>query len=298
MQTHHKSYLAGGLTVLFWSTVATAFKLSLQTLDIYQLLFIASASSTLTLFIVIVVSRRLSILVSQFKILAKPSLLMGMMNPVLYYLILFEAYDRLPAQIAQPINYTWAIVLTFLSIIILKQKIGKQDILAALICYAGVMVISVQGEWAFPGVQDFMGIGFAVLSTIIWAGFWILNIKDERDPFIGMFLNFLLSLPLVFIICALFSDFEFAIDVSFFSAIYVGMFEMSLAFLTWSVALKLSVNTSKISNLIFLSPFISLLLIHHILGEKIVETTYVGLFLIVGGLIYQRLGQANVFQHK
>ena len=38
---------------------------------------------------------------------------LGLLNPVAYYLVLFKAYDLLPAQVAQPINYAWPIVLLY-----------------------------------------------------------------------------------------------------------------------------------------------------------------------------------------
>ncbi|MDA0339564.1 MAG: EamA family transporter, partial [Proteobacteria bacterium] len=66
------------------------------------------------------------------------------------------------------------------------------------------------------------------------------------------------------------------------------LFEMGLAFLFWSQALRLAENTSRVSNLIFLSPFISLIFIHEILGEPIHVTTYAGLGVIVTGLCLQR----------
>jgi hypothetical protein len=71
-------------------------------------------------------------------------------------------------------------------------------------------------------------------------------------------------------------------------AVYIGVAEMAIAFLLWSKALKMAENTSRVSNLVFISPFISLVLIHLILGESIHSTTYIGLLLIVGGLLYQQ----------
>ena len=60
---------------------------------------------------------------------------LGLINPFLYYLVLFKAYDLLPAQEAQAINYTWALMLAFLSVIFLKQKLTLKDILAGIICF-------------------------------------------------------------------------------------------------------------------------------------------------------------------
>ncbi|MBD3641421.1 MAG: EamA/RhaT family transporter, partial [Marinobacter sp.] len=47
--------------------------------------------------------------------------------------------------------------------------------------------------------------------------------------------------------------------------------------------------TSKVSNLIFISPFLSLVFIYFILGEIILPSTYIGLVLIMGGLWLQQL---------
>ena len=47
----------------------------------------------------------------------KKVFILGLVNPFLYYLVLFKAYDLLPAQEAQAINYTWALMLAFLSVI-------------------------------------------------------------------------------------------------------------------------------------------------------------------------------------
>jgi drug/metabolite transporter (DMT)-like permease len=55
------------------------------------------------------------------------------------------------------------------------------------------------------------------------------------------------------------------------------------------MAMKLTDNTARISNLIFLSPFLSLIFIHFLLGEKILFATFIGLILIILGLCCQRI---------
>jgi drug/metabolite transporter (DMT)-like permease len=69
----------------------------------------------------------------------------------------------------------------------------------------------------------------------------------------------------------------------------VGVTEMAAGFLFWSTALKLSNNASRVSNLVFLSPFISLVFIHFILKEPVTLATLAGLTLIVASLICQQL---------
>ena len=77
------------------------------------------------------------------------------------------------------------------------------------------------------------------------------------------------------------------------AGVYTGIFEMGLTFYLWLKALKLAETADKISNLVFLAPFLSLVFISIFLGEHIYYTTFIGLVLIIGGIIYQKVGGAN-----
>jgi drug/metabolite transporter (DMT)-like permease len=291
MENQHKAYLYGIATVLFWSTVASAFKISLKYLDPVQLLLYASIISTMILTLILLVKGRISILFSYSPSQYLHSLKVGLLNPFLYYLVLFKAYDLLPAQVAQPLNYTWALTLAFLSIPLLKQKIGAREIVAGIICYLGVVVISTRGEMVNFSSFNPIGVILALASTVIWSLGWILNTKDDRDPVASLLLAFLFGLPFIFIACMFFSSLTIPDPRGLLGAAYVGTFEMGITFVFWLKALKLSENTAKVGYLIFLSPFLSLLLIHFIVGEEIMASTFIGLVFIVSGLMIQGLGK-------
>lgn len=287
MTNETRAYIYAAITVAFWSTVATAFKLSLAYLDVFQLVLYASISAASVLLVPVIISRQLPLLVTEFRRFPGYSIGSAIMNPLVYYLVLFAAYDRLPAQIAQPVNYTWALVLVLLSIVVLGQRPTRYDLIAILVSYSGVVIIATGGS-NIDLIVDPLGLGLAILSTIIWAGYWILAIRDPRDDRVSMCLNFVTVIPLAMLACGLFSEFSVPFR-GWLGASYVGIFEMGLAFLFWSRALRLATNTSRVSTLIFLSPFVSLLLIHWVLGEHIYTTTYVGLVVIITGLLIQRL---------
>ncbi len=289
MTAQKQAYLYGLLTVLLWSTVATAFKLALKYLDPIQLLLYASLTSTLVLGLVVVVQGN----VKQVFLCSRRdymlSLVLGLLNPCFYYLVLFKAYDLLPAQEAQPLNYTWAITLALLSIPLLKQKISRWDIMGGLVAYAGVFVISTHGDVLSFTFSDPWGVALALFSTLLWALYWIFNTQDTRDPVVGLFLGFAFALPFVFVICWVFSD-VWVVDVrGLYGAVYVGVIEMGITFVLWLSALKKADNTAQVGNLIFLSPFLSLVFIHFLLGEHVLPSTFVGLVLIVMGLVVQQL---------
>lgn len=65
-----------------------------------------------------------------------------------------------------------------------------------------------------------------------------------------------------------------------------GIICNALPYLTWALALDLG-NTAVIANLAYLTPFVSLILTHFVLGEKITVFSVLGLLLIVTGIIIQ-----------
>jgi drug/metabolite transporter (DMT)-like permease len=291
MHKQGMAYRNALVAVLLWSTVATAFKLSLRYLDHAQLLFYSSSVATVLLGAVLLVRGRLGEALPRDGRDAARSVGLGLLNPFLYYAVLFKAYDLLPAQVAQPLNYTWAIALALLSIPILKQRIGARDIAGGLVCYAGVVVISTGGDLASFSVSSPLGVFLALASTVVWALYWIYNTKDDRDPVLRLFINFAFGLPFVAAYCAAVSGFAVEDPAGLLGAAYVGVIEMGVAFVMWLSALRLSENTARVGNLIFLSPFVSLFFIRSLLGEEILGATVLGLVLVVAGIAFQSAGR-------
>ncbi len=288
-KNQRKAYIYGLSAVLLWSTISSAFKISLRYLDSIQILLWADLTAILFLGIVLLIRKKFGLLFGYSRRQYLYSLGVGILNPFLYYLILLKAYDLLPAQEAGPINYTWGITLALLSIPLLKQKISLKDILAILVSYSGVVVISTHGRIFDLHFSSGPGVALALISTIIWSLYWIINTLDSRDPAAGLFLNFLFGLPFILLTCLFFSKLFPADWHGLAGAVYIGLVEMGLGFIFWLTALKLTDNTARISILIFITPFLALVFIHFFVGEKILLSTFTGLVLIVAGLILQRL---------
>lgn len=282
-----EAYLLALTAVLFWSTVPTAFKLGLRFQDNYQMVTGATLVSTLVLFIVIIFQGKLRKLKSLKSIqLLRPALL-GFLNPAFYYLVLFKAYDLLPAQVAQPINMTWPIVLVVISIPLLGQKIGWLSILAMIISFLGVFVLSLQGGNLFTEESGLNGILLALFTSVIWSFYWIFNMKSKIDEVLGLFISFIFA-SFYLLLGGIFRQPFLPIGPeSWYTAAYIGTFEMGLAFVIWLAALKKSATTARISNLVFLAPFLNLFFVHYILGETIYISTIFGIILVVAGIFVQ-----------
>jgi drug/metabolite transporter (DMT)-like permease len=290
MTNQKQAYILAAITVLLWSTVASVFKFSLKYLDSLQLLFYASVTSVLLLFIVIVVQNKVVLFWRYSKRDYLRSFMLGFLNPFLYYVVLFKAYSILPAQEALSLNYTWPIMLVLLSIPLLKQRIGFKSILALIVSFVGVVIIGTRGDLARLQFSNPFGVFLAVGSSVIWALFWIYNMKDERNEVVKLFLNFMFGLIFISAVTFLFSGTGAVTPPinGVLGAIYVGLFEMGITFIVWLKALRLSKTTAKVSNLIFLAPFMSLMFIHFLIKEEISFSTITGLTLIVTGIMIQQ----------
>lgn len=284
MKDQTKAMALGLLTVVLWSTVATAFSITLKHLAPAQLLLVAASISTVFLLLVVVCKHQTQALKNHFRQSWLSSLLFGAVNPFLYYLVLLEAYRLLPAQEAQAINYTWAITLSFMAVPILKQKMRVHDLLAAAFCYFGVLYIATQGNPFSLQFNNSVGVMLALMSTVIWAMYWLLNTKDSRPNLIGLTLNFLFALPLIIVYCYVTDNLSGWSADGIVGATYIGLFEMGISFVLWNSALKLTDNATKVANLIFLAPILSMLWLSQLTDETIQSFTLIGLSLILVGL--------------
>jgi len=288
MKKQNKAYLFALSAVLLWSTVATAFKIALEQVDFIQLLLFSSGVASIILFFIILLERKLPLLAKLSKYEWGMALLRGFLNPFLYYLILFKAYDILPAQEAMTLNYTWPIVLIILSVPLLKQKLSKQSVIAIAISFVGILVIATKGNLLQLQLTNMKGDLLALSTSIVWALFWIINLKCKTDESIKLFLSFsfgfLFTLPVVYY----FSSFSWPNMQGIMAVSYIGLAEMGLTFFLWLNALKNAKRTDQVSQLIYLSPFLSLLFIGYILHEPIHTATFIGLILILTGIIWQK----------
>lgn len=288
MDRSRQSYLFAGLAILFWSTIPTAFKIGLGELDVLTLLTIATVTSTLVLFVIVIVTGKLGTVLKSSQKELISSAILGLINPFLYYIILLKAYKLLPAQVAQPLNMIWPIILVFLSVPVLKQKIPGKSFLALFISFIGVYIISSQGNILHPGKSDPVGVILAAGSSVFWAFYFILNMKDKRDESAKLFTNFLFASGYLIITFLIFRKTSASLSLrGTVASVYVGIFEMGITFYFWLKALQLAPTSDKVSNLVYLAPFISLIFVHFIIKEPVYYTTPAGLLLIISGILIQ-----------
>ena len=281
--TERRALLYGLTSVALWSTVATGFKLGLRELSPAQLLLVGCL---IALVFFALVRAFVTVRMSARQHLVAAG--MGVVNPLAYYLILFEAYDRLPAQIAQPLNFTWAIVIALLAIPMLRQRLPPRGWVGVFVGYAGVLVLLTRGELAGFGHFDAVGVALALASTLLWAWYWIMTVRLGIHPVVLMLNSFAVASVLLAIVCLTTDGLPAISWETLGYGAWVGLVEMGVAFLLWQRALALTGHAGRVGVLIFLAPFLSLVLIATVLGEVIHPSAVAGLVLIVAGLVLAR----------
>ena len=291
--------LAFGLgAVGLWSTMATAFKWALEFSSPMQLIALAATVSWIFFAARLVYLGRLA----QFKQISSATmtrcLALGCLNPALFYWVLFTAYDLLPAQDAMAINYTWGLTLPFIAACFSRALPSAVEVCLALLSYVGILIIVTDGNLAGFEFENISGVMLAIGSTVLWGLSWVINTRtverDQVDPELALLINFSMAVPVLWIILSATGTLPNLNGGTILGGIYVGLFEMGVAFVLWMKAMQLTDTPIRVSSLIFLAPPLSLVFIATVLGETVATSTLTGLVFILAG----RAGQQIVSSRK
>ncbi len=285
-ERERRAWQQGLTAVLLWSTVATAFKLTLAWLSPSEAVALAGLVSWIALMLLVVAQG----LWPQFLYLRRRDWLqaaaLGMLNPVAYYLMLLAAYDLLPAQVAQAVNYTWTIALVLLAIPLLGQRLTRSKATALALGYLGMLIITIGAHNFGSRPLSLTGLGLAFGSTLIWALYWLCTARIRIHQTVLLLAVFSTALPWLALTWILSSGLQLPPWPGLAGGVYIGLLEMGLTFVLWGGALRLTEHASRLAQLVFLSPFLSLVWIWLVLGEEIVPTTPIGMLFVVAGICW------------
>lgn len=287
MKASSRAIVLAAVTVLSWSTVATAFKIALASMGVFEMVFVSVMAALAVHAVWLTVERGCGELRRLPASLWLRFALLGLIAPVSYYFVLFEAYDYLPAQMAQPINYVWPIILSLLIAVIDHKPIPAAKYVGMAVSLAGVTCISLGG--GMEGHVSIAGIAMAVGSALLWALYWIVNdsLKSSVSETASLFLTFFFG-ALYLLVISLFRPLEPVTVQGLLAGCYIGAFEMGIPFICFGIAIRTTDNPALVNQLCFLAPFLSLFFVAMIVGETILPSTYIGLTLIVGGILYNQ----------
>ncbi len=277
-----KSYVYAMISIMFWTTSASAFKLTLKSIDFLSLVLYSNITAVIVLFISNLLFGNLKELMDIRNNLK--SIYMGFIVPFLYYHLLFLGYFLLKGQEMLILNNTWQIFLLILSSIFVTKKFKLNEFVGISISFLGIVVMATKGNILSFNISNPFGVLIGLSCAFIWASYWILGSSDNRKIEIKLFYNFLFGTIYTMLFFIFFGKLKLNLN-GIIGSVYIGLFEMSITFLIYARALSYKEDIGKISNLMYLIPLISLMLLSIIVKEKIEFYTIISAILIVSGII-------------
>ena len=151
--------------------------------------------------------------------------------------------------------------------------------------FAGVIIVTGTDLMHF-NAKILMGAVFCVLGAVSYGIFTALNQKFKYEKRISMMIVLFVTFVLTGVI-NLASGKSFELNgAELLGLAWNGMFSIGIATTSWQVALE-GGNTAKISNLAYITPFLSLIWTSIFLKEKVTVYSVIGLAVIVLGILVQ-----------
>ena len=285
-----KQYKYVAVPIMFWGTLATLNKLLLKSLDAMFVLAVSSIVAFIFLFIFNLVTGKLRKLKTYSLSDIVRMVALGILGFFCYNLFYLLGIDVLSAQEAMILNYMWPAMIIIFSCIILKEIMTLKKIVATLMSIVGVIVVASEGDISKIASGNLKGIVFCLLAAVSYGLYSVLNKKEDFDKSIAIMIGYL-STAIIAFICIAITGTESTINlVIMFGLLYNGIACNAISYLFWVLALDKG-NTAIISNLAYLTPFISLIICAVILHENISWYSIIGLVMIVSGIFVQSVGK-------
>ncbi len=282
-----KSYLFAATAILFWSTVATTAKLLLGSINNFQLLWMTSIFAAVFLLAVNLVTGNIKRLKEY-----KPkdfliSALIGLPGTFFYYVFYYAGTGIMTdASKAFIINYLWPIMSVVFACIILRERVTVRKVVAILMSFAGVIIVVAGGGFEAIDKSTLTGAALCVAGAVSYGIFTALNQKFYYEKRISMMINYFVTFTLTTVINGVSGNLFLPTLPQLGGFAWNGIFTVAIANTAWAVALE-SGKTAKISNLAYITPFLSLVWTSLILKEELSPYSLIGLVVIVAGIFVQ-----------
>ena len=283
-----KNYLYAGITVLIWATPATVVKLVLADIPNFQALSVSSAFAFVFLLLLNIINGSLKEMkhyrVRDYLLMAG----LGFLGLFLYSALYYYGIGVLGSQEACILNYLWPMMIVVFACIILKEKLTARKIIAMLLSFAGIVVLTLGGSGVSTGNRLF-GITACVTAAVCYGLFSVLNKKHSLNQNITMMWIWLTTAVCSLIAGLLFETWQPVEGLQWAGLLWLGGVVNAVAYLLWAIALKGASDSAKIANLAYLVPFLSIILSAAVLHEAITVNAVIALVLIVSGILLQSI---------
>ncbi|WP_097026284.1 DMT family transporter [Clostridium peptidivorans] len=277
------------LTSLLWGSSATVGKIVLKDLNNFQVLFYISFIAFISLFIISWKRKRLNEVRHYTKKDYFNFAYMGFLGVFLYDIFFYGALMYAPAQEVFIVNYTWPVWVGIFSCVLLKEKFSLKKGIAIGMGFLGIYLVVSRGKMGISiQAENIKGYVMALMGAVCYGVFSVLGKKHNYDKFLSMMFYYAFTFIYISIYLWIFYYIPAINFKELLGLIWIGAFSGGIASVFWFLALKYG-DTFKMSNMIFLTPFISLIYTHFILDERIYVSSFIGLLFITSGILVEKL---------
>jgi drug/metabolite transporter (DMT)-like permease len=283
-----KNYIYAFLTVAVWSTTAAISKLLLLDIPTFETLAVSGFLAFLFLLILNIKNKTAKKLREySFKDYCIMSGL-GFLGLFLYTALYYFGLNELSSQEACILNYLWPIMIVIFSSVLLKEKITVLKAFAMLSSFFGIIILSTGSGPSLSG-NSFFGIISCIAAAACYGLFSVLNKKFDYDQNIAMMIFWLITAVFSAVAGVFTEEWVCITGMQWFGFLWLGIVINAIAYLLWAIALKGSADTSKIANLAYLVPFLSLVVSAILLNEPIRFRSFIALIFIIDGILIGNL---------
>ncbi|MBE6955830.1 MAG: DMT family transporter [Ruminococcaceae bacterium] len=280
-----KHYILAGTSILLWSTLATVSKLLMNSMSAHQVLGVSALFAAAVLLVYNVATGKLTVMrgyrAKDYLIMA----LIGLPGTLFYNLFYYAGAAILPPSQAFIINYLWPIMSVLFACILLKERLTGRKVLAFGLSFLGVATVAGSGLLRFE-VQTLQGVLLCMGAAVSYGAYTALNQRWSYDKQVAV----MVAHAGAFVLCAginLIARTPLQLTPGQILGLgWNGVGVMAVATTTWAMALD-SGKTAKISNLAYITPFLSLVWNFLVLGDVPSYWAIGGLCLIVLGIFVQ-----------
>jgi drug/metabolite transporter (DMT)-like permease len=280
------------LIILFcWGSFAAVSKMTLKNIDSFQMLFYMFGSAFLILTITFAFNGKLE----QIKALTKKELLkliLISMTSFMYYFLYSLALKLVPAIEASMLNYLFPVMIVVFAIPINKEKLDTLKIVSIFFGFTGMLIILTKGNIINLRLTNVTGDILAVFAAAMWGVFSNLGKRNSIDNWISNYVYVLAAFCSSIISMFVFSRFIVPDIKTLVGTFWIGMSNIVIAYYLWFKVLK-TTSTVLVSSFSFITPFVTLVFIMLLLGERITWIQVAGLSVIVIGIVVQSLRKSD-----
>ena len=281
-----KQYLYAFGAIGFWCTTATVSKLLLHSYTTMQILALSSAIAAAFLLLVNGIKGNLKKLRTYGLRDFLTTCGVGLLGTFGYDAMLYMGIDRLLASQAMIINYLWPMMAVVAGCILLKEKMTLRKIIAVLLSFLGVMIVTSNGSLQGFSGSNLEGALCCVLAAVSYGLFVVLNKRLPYDPMVNMMLYYAQSAILAFVCVMIRGGMPVMSGVQTLGFLWIGIGCHAIAYVSWALAMKHG-ETAKVANLAYITPFLAMVVSHFVLGDPITVWSLGGLLVIVAGIFLQ-----------